>query len=445
MKIFNLFELRRWDVSGELIGTSQEGGTSGLPSPEEMAEDLSDLGQEAHIDSPPKEDTPDGGEEPMPLKETQLDGGEEPMPLKETQLDGVNPLEETPAAEPVVSDKESVDNTIVLSTFDWHAGKRPEGYQSTTEMHDKLKAKHLRSKDVLGLEKVVRWNALIYKAYNGGLTAQESDEMVALSKEYNANARTLLESQAESVQPSTPVDGDEAPPVVAPSADSGEPLPAEASDNEIIKDEIDGLTENYLVDAKKNILENDSLPKPVKKALLASIDSRIRRSKLRDQLVDKEASLAERQKSLAEYNKNIARLKKGLGFIRFALIGVLLAGGLGASMGAVGGKELAFILGGLGGGIGGIGGGLSYQWFSKERRTLDVNIAQAEKTMLQADIRVEDVREAKNKGDINDLEAFMRLSAWVKAKEFGQETSVIQKQFNSILDLPGLRAALGYK
>lgn len=444
MKIFNLFELRRWDVSGEPIGNPQEVETSGQPSPEAMAADLSDLEQGPQIDLPSKEDPPDGGEEPT--KEDTPDGGEEPMPLKETQLDGVNPLEETPAAQPVVSDKESVDNTIVLSTFDWNAGKRPEGYQSTTEMHDKLKAKNLRSKDVLGLEKGVRWNALIYKAYHEGLTAQESNEMVALSKEYNANARTLLKSQAESVQPSTPVDGDEAPPVVAPSADSGEPLPAEeAFDNEIIKEEIDGLTENYLVDAKKNISENDSLPKPVKKALLASIDSRIRRSKLRDQLVDKEASLAERQKSLAEYNKNIARLKKGLGFIRFALIGALLAGGLGASMGAVGGKELAFILGGLGGGIGGIGGGLSYQWFSKERRTLDVNIAQAEKTMLQADIRVEDVREAKNKGDINDLEAFMRLSAWVKAKEFGQETSVIQKQFNSILDLPGLRAALGYK
>lgn len=206
MKIFNLFELRRWDVPVESIGTPQEGGTSGLPSPEEMAADLSDLEQEPQIDLSPA--TPEAGVGAPPV-----------------------------FAPPVDNESEGRRTPITAQTEAPVDQRTPQ-----QEKFDEWKTRHgISVGEGKGTEDTARFNAANKLVYGGELT---DDELSALREEditelSDSSKTEALLKRKKGIGKKTP------------AADSGEPLPAEASDNEIIKDEIDGLTENYLVDAKK--------------------------------------------------------------------------------------------------------------------------------------------------------------------------------------------------
>lgn len=199
----------------------------------------------------------------------------------------------------------------------------------------------------------------------------------------------------------------------------------------------EGLTRKDFELMKKDALKNTStLPAPARKAYERALEHRINKAGLRAELVGKEVQLANAEKSMAEFTKNIARLKRFWNLSKYALLGAAMAGGMLLGAGSA--------IGGIAA-IGGAGGGLlANKLFSKDTRKLNVEIAKAERTILMADYKIEDVKEQKNKGDLSDIEAFMKSAAYVAANEFGVSSKVMQDALTKRFDIGGLNSALGY-
>lgn len=74
---------------------------------------------------------------------------------------------------------------IVLTPEDLAAGKRPKGYQGTTEALREAHTHGRRVRTVLGLKFQGRWMALQAKGRESGLTQSECDELAAMSCQIN--------------------------------------------------------------------------------------------------------------------------------------------------------------------------------------------------------------------------------------------------------------------
>lgn len=71
---------------------------------------------------------------------------------------------------------------IVITPEDWQQGKRPEGYQKTSELVRMAHKHGLHVRDLFEQSFISRQNLLVKKAETKGLTGAEADEIVRVSR-----------------------------------------------------------------------------------------------------------------------------------------------------------------------------------------------------------------------------------------------------------------------
>jgi len=71
---------------------------------------------------------------------------------------------------------------IAITADDWRQGKRPEGYQKTSELVRMAHRRGLHLRDLFEESFISRQNLLVKKAETEGLTGAEADEIVRVSR-----------------------------------------------------------------------------------------------------------------------------------------------------------------------------------------------------------------------------------------------------------------------
>ncbi|MFA5413605.1 MAG: hypothetical protein WC348_03640 [Patescibacteria group bacterium] len=83
---------------------------------------------------------------------------------------------------PLQEGDEREKQRIVITPEDWQQGKRPEGYQKTSELVRMAHRHGLHLRDLFEESFISRQNILVKKAETRGLTEAEADEIVRVSK-----------------------------------------------------------------------------------------------------------------------------------------------------------------------------------------------------------------------------------------------------------------------
>lgn len=90
--------------------------------------------------------------------------------------------------------EEMVGAQDAITTDEWQSGKRPNGYESTSNLVHQLHDRGKRLKDCLSAETYARWNELVGMAKRSGLQAAEAAELARLSQVVSAAVKEKLES-----------------------------------------------------------------------------------------------------------------------------------------------------------------------------------------------------------------------------------------------------------